>query len=121
MLTARCNNPNEFLPLIDAYYKKVHYSPSCEIILFRGQNVDKPLIPKYARTVELMLREDLIKSHEILSVERERFLELKRRAGWLGVILIWFWPREQTTSRSRLRHLVVLTGRFGSVLKPAEN
>ena len=42
-----------------------------------------PLIPKYARTINFLLHENAIKADEILTVERERFLEFKRRAGWL--------------------------------------
>jgi hypothetical protein len=83
VLTAKCSQTDEFLALIDAFYHKIRYSPSGEIVLFRGQNVDKPLIPKYARTINSLLHEDLIKADEILIVERERFLEFKRRAGWL--------------------------------------
>jgi len=83
MLTTNCSRPHEFLPLIDAFYQKVRYSPSREIILFRGQNVDKPLLPKYARFIGWLLQHDLIKNDEILAVERDRFLEFKRRAGWL--------------------------------------
>jgi len=83
VLTAKCSRIDEFLPLIDSFYHKIHYSPSREIVLFRGQNVDKPLIPKYARTINFLLQENAIKADEILTVERERFLEFKRRAGWL--------------------------------------
>jgi hypothetical protein len=83
MLTASCRRLEDFLPLIDAFYHKIRYSPSKEIVLFRGQNVDKPLLPKYARTVKEYLREDFMKTDEILSVEKERFLEFKRRASWL--------------------------------------
>ena len=83
MLTAKCSRPDEFLPFIDAFYHKIRYSPSREIVLFRGQNVDKPLIPKYARTINYLLDDQAIKADEILKVERERFLEFKRRAGWL--------------------------------------
>ncbi len=83
MLTAKCNRTDEFLPLIDAFYHRIRYSPSLEIVLFRGQNVDKSLIPKYARSINYLLNECAIKADEILTVERERFLEFKRRAGWL--------------------------------------
>jgi hypothetical protein len=83
MLTATVNTVEDFLPTIDAFYHKVQYAPSREIVLFRGQNVDKPLMPKYARKVMAMLREDLMKPEEVLAVEQERFLEFKRRAGWI--------------------------------------
>jgi len=83
VLTTKCSHTDEFLPLIDAFYHRIRYSPSREIILFRGQNVDKPLIPKYARTIDSLLQHDAIKASEILTVEHERFLEFKRRAGWL--------------------------------------
>jgi hypothetical protein len=83
MLTATCSRIEDFLPVIDAFYRNVHYAPSREIVLFRGQNVDEPLSPKYARTVEAMLQHDLMKPDEILTVEQERFLEFKRRAGWM--------------------------------------
>lgn len=83
MLKATCNTVEEFLPTIDAFYRKVEYAPSREIVLFRGQSVDKPLMPKYARTVMAMLREGLMKPEEVLTVEQERFLEFKRRAGWI--------------------------------------
>lgn len=83
MLTATCSRVEDFLPVIDALYRKVHYAPSREIVLFRGQNVDKPLLPKYARSVRALLQQDLMKPDEILAVEQERFLEFKRRAGWM--------------------------------------
>lgn len=83
MLRAVCHSPNEFLGMVDAFYRKVGYSPSREIVLFRGQNVNEPLLPKYARTVERLLNDDLIKADEILEVERERLREFKRRAGWI--------------------------------------
>jgi hypothetical protein len=83
MITAICNKVDNFLPLIDDFYRKIRYIPSREIVLFRGQNVDKPLIPKYARIVNELLSEDWIKPDEILTVERERLLEFKRRAGWM--------------------------------------
>lgn len=83
MLSATCRRIEDFLPLINSFYRKIQYSPSREIVLFRGQDVDKPLIPKYARTVEYLLSERLIKADEILSVEKERFLEFKRYAGWM--------------------------------------
>lgn len=83
MFTATCSRVEDFLPVIDAFYRKVGFAPSREIVLFRGQSVDKPLMPKYARTVQAMLQEGLMKSDEILAVEQERFLEFKRRAGWM--------------------------------------
>jgi hypothetical protein len=83
VLTAKCNRTEEFLSLIDAFYHKIHYSQSREMVLFRGQNVDKPLLPKYARSINALLHHEQIKADVILTVERERFLEFKRRAGWL--------------------------------------
>jgi len=83
MLTSTCTEAKEFLPLIEDFYRRVRYAPSREILLFRGQNVDKPLMPKYARTVKTMLELDLMKADEILKVEQERFIEFKRRAGWM--------------------------------------
>lgn len=83
MFTASCSQTDKFLPLIDDFCRRIRYSPSREIVLFRGQNVDKPLLPKYARTIYELSHHDLIKADEILPVERERFIEFKRRAGWL--------------------------------------
>ena len=82
MLTATCSEVKDFLPIIEDFYRRVRYAPSKEIVLFRGQNVDKPLMPKYARSVKTMLELDLMKADEILKVEQERFMEFKRRAGW---------------------------------------
>jgi len=83
MLRATCKSPSGFLELVNEFYRKIRYSPSKEIVIFRGQNVDKPLLPKYARVVESLLRKDLIRPDEILTVEQERLREFKRRAGWL--------------------------------------
>ena len=83
MLIANCNDVEKFLPIIQAFYQKINYSPSKEIVLFRGQNSDEPLLPKYARTIISLFDDDAITGEEVLSVEKERFLEFTRRAGLL--------------------------------------
>ena len=83
MFIADCNDVEKFLPIIQSFYQKINYSPSKEIILFRGQNSDEPLLPKYAHTIISLFDDDAITGEEVLSVEKERFLEFKRRAGLL--------------------------------------
>ena len=83
MFKSECSHVEEFLTIIQEFYRKINYSPSKEIVLFRGQSADKPLLPKYARTVMSLFDEDLIKEEEILMVERDILMEFKRRAGWL--------------------------------------
>ena len=55
-------------------YRTASYRPSKEFVLFRGQNVDRPLVPKIARTMAALMEEDLITSDELLAFEQERFL-----------------------------------------------
>jgi hypothetical protein len=45
---------------VNAFYRKISYSPSKEIVLFRGQDVDEPLLPKYARRINRLLGEKRI-------------------------------------------------------------
>ena len=76
MFIADCNDVEKFLPIIQSFYQKINYSPSKEIILFRGQNSDEPLLPKYAHTIISLFDDDAITGEEVLSVEKERFLEV---------------------------------------------
>jgi hypothetical protein len=82
MFINKCNRVENFLPLIQEFYQEIKYCPSKEIILFRGQSVDKPLLPKYARTVMTALKDWDIEE-EVLKVEKSRFAEFSRRVGRL--------------------------------------
>jgi len=62
MLTRTCSQVKEFLSLIDDLYRRIRFAPGKEIVLFRGQNIDKPLMPKHARSVTTMLEFDLMKT-----------------------------------------------------------
>jgi len=85
MLKTKCRDVPQFLDRIQEYYQNISYAPSKEIILFRGQCVDQPLLPKYARTIKNMqsYELDLIKNDEILPVEKNHLEEFKRQARWL--------------------------------------
>ena len=82
MFKNQCRKVEDFLPLIQEFYQEIKYSPSKEIVLFRGQSVDKPLLPKYARTVMEALKNFGIEE-EVLKVEMSRFAEFSRRVGRL--------------------------------------
>lgn len=82
MFQNQCRKVEDFLPLIQEFYQEIKYSPSKEIILFRGQSVDEPLLPKYARTVMTALKNWGIEE-EVLKVEKSRFAEFSRRVGRL--------------------------------------
>jgi FRG domain len=83
MLTTRCDRPDSFLPLIDSFYRTASYRPSREFLLFRGQSVDKPLVPKIGRTFSTLLSHDLVTTEELPALECDRFFEFKRRSGCL--------------------------------------
>jgi hypothetical protein len=42
MMQAKCEKLVEYVEIIDHFFKKVVFDPAKEIVLFRGQNCDRP-------------------------------------------------------------------------------
>jgi hypothetical protein len=94
MMYAKCEKVVEYMECIEQFFRKIIYNPEKEMVLFRGQNCDKPLLPRIARWESELLEMDMIKSKQIENVESEMLGELKRRAGIIGQHLPnldWDW------------------------------
>jgi len=94
MMYAKCDKVFEYMEYIQHFFKKIVFNPEKEMMLFRGQNCDKPLLPKIARWESALLDMDMIKPKQIENVESEMLDELKRRAGIVGQHLPnsnWDW------------------------------
>ena len=73
---------SDFTSLIEEECKKSSYSEKNELLLFRGQDVDMPLLPKLAR--ELKIKKDFgirhLERYNFHSIELMMLEEFKRRA-----------------------------------------
>ncbi len=81
MKTVMCYKVEEYMRNIEYFYKKINFDPEKEIVLFRGQSTDKPLLPKIARVEADLSNSGLIQTKQITNTETEMLSELKRRAG----------------------------------------
>ncbi len=84
MMHAKYEKVVDYMECIEHFFKKIVFNPAKEIILFRGQSCDKPLLPKIARWESEFLENDMIKPTQIENVESEMLGELMRRAGIIG-------------------------------------
>lgn len=94
MMHAKCDKVVDYMECVEHFFKTVVFNPEKEIVLFRGQNCDKPLVPKIARWESELRKMDMIKPNQIENIESEMLNELKRRAGIVGRSLPnsdWDW------------------------------
>jgi len=94
MMHAKCEKVVDYMEFIELFFKTIVLNPEKEIVIFRGQNCDKPLLPKIARWESAMLEIEMIKPQQIGNVESEMLGELKRRAGIISSYLPssdWDW------------------------------
>jgi hypothetical protein len=82
-LEFKCENLSsfsEYLRFIEAIQQKIRQDNSEDILLFRGQNVDEPLLPKIARQYEMEREIVLLRKIDLHTNELRLLNEFKKRA-----------------------------------------
>lgn len=69
-----------YLGHIESMWRTIRESNSDDVLLFRGQNVDEPLLPKLARLHKLHRKYDIPQRHKLHTNELWMLSEFKRRA-----------------------------------------
>jgi len=69
-----------FIAFVESAHQELMESNSDDFLLFRGQNVDEPLLPKMARLNKLNRKFDIKQRHSLLETESRMLSEFKRRS-----------------------------------------
>ncbi|MFH0909063.1 MAG: FRG domain-containing protein [bacterium] len=69
-----------YMAFVEAAQQEIRESNSDDLLLFRGQSVDEPLLPKMARLHMVHRKWDIWQRHALLETESRMLSEFKRRA-----------------------------------------
>ena len=72
---------SDYMGHIESLWRTIRESNSEDVLLFRGQNVDEPLLPKLARLHKIHRDGAIPQRHELHTNELRMLTEFKRRAN----------------------------------------
>jgi hypothetical protein len=69
-----------YMAFVESAQREIRESNSDDLLIFRGQSVDEPLLPKMARLHMVHRKWDIWQRHTLLETESRMLFEFKRRA-----------------------------------------
>lgn len=70
----------DFMRFVESAQAEIRESNSDDLLLFRGQPVDEPLLPKMARLHAIHRKYDISQRHDLLDSEARMLSDFKRRS-----------------------------------------